>query len=331
LSGIPALYFDGKSSDALDVVLELDPRRGLCVRGGGIDAAWPLPDVRASGRIGNSRRRLYFPDGSQCETADNDAVDALFEAPAAARLLHRWESRLGYALAAVAITMAAAWAAVVWGIPALARQIAFALPPATEKLIGHDALAALDRYVLTPSQLPKERQDTLRQLLARMGAGGYRLELRHGGRVGANAFALPAGIIVMTDELVDLSKEDQELEAVLAHEIGHLRQRHILRHVLENSGTALMIAFSLGDLTSATTLAAGAPAVLLQAKFSRDFEREADDYALDYMARRGIPPEKFAAILQRMEEKRQGDKDIPDFLSSHPATRERIARARGKR
>ncbi|HLX80436.1 MAG TPA: M48 family metallopeptidase [Burkholderiales bacterium] len=335
MSGIQALYFDGKSSDRRSVVLELDPRRGLCVRGDGVDAAWPLPDVRASERIGNSRRRLYFPDGSQCETADNDAVDALFDAPPAARLLHRWESRLGYALAAVAITMAAAWAAVVWGIPALAKQVAFALPVATEKLIGRDALAALDKYVLTPSQLPPERQDALRKLLARMSAGpdgdGYRLELRRGGRVGANALALPAGIIVMTDELVELSKDDRELEAVLAHEIGHLRQRHILRHVLEDSGTALLIAFSLGDLTSATTLAAAAPTVLLQAKFSRDFEREADDYALDYMARRGIPPEKFAAILQRMEEKRQGDKDIPDFLSSHPATRERIERAREHR
>lgn len=333
MNGFQALYFDGKSSDGRSVVLELDPRRGLRVHGDGIDAAWPLPDVRASERIGNSRRRLYFPDGSQCETADNDAVDALFDAPAASRLLQRWEGGLRYALAALVITVAAAWAAIVWGIPAIAKQVAFALPAATEKLLGSDALAALDKFVFTPSQLPPERQDALRKLLAAMDQdkGGYRLELRHGGRVGANAFALPAGIIVLTDELAQLSKDDQELEAVLAHEIGHLRQRHILRHVLQDSGTALLIAVSLGDLTSLTTLAAAAPTLLLQAKFSRDFEREADDFALDYLARRGIPPAKFAAILRRMEEKRQGDKDIPDFLSTHPATRDRIQRAQGKR
>ena len=118
---------------------------------------------------------------------------------------------------------------------------------------------------------------------------------------------------------------------MLAHEFGHLRQRHILRHVLQDSATALLIAVTIGDLTSLTSLAAAAPTLLLQAKFSRDFEREADDFALEYLARRGIPPETFAAILQRMEEKGPGGKDAPDYLSTHPATRERIERARGRR
>jgi len=84
-------------------------------------------------------------------------------------------------------------------------------------------------------------------------------------------------------------------------------------------------------MASLTSLAAAAPTLLLQAKFSRDFEREADDFAFGYMARRGIPPEMFAAILQRIEEKRPRGTDVPDYLSTHPATRERIERARGAR
>ena len=346
MSAIRALYFDGKSSDGHEVFLEVadgaDARRVLRVRGAGIDLGWPLADVRASERVGGSQRTLYFPDGSQCESGDNDSVDRIFAAqqPAAARLLRRWESGIGYALAAVAITAAATWAFIAWGIPALAKQAAFALPAATESLIGRDTLAALDRFVLTPSRLSPERQEALRKLFAGMGAGmaaeksgtsAYRLELRKGGRVGPNALALPAGIVVVTDELVELSKDDREIEAVLAHEIGHLRQRHILRHVLQDSATALLVAATLGDQTSLTTLAATAPTLLLQAKFSREFEREADDFALDYLARRGIPLETFAAILQRMEEKRPGGKDAPDYLSTHPASRERIARARGAR
>ena len=342
MTAVRALYFDGKSSAGHKVILGVafgpDARRVLRLRGDGIDLGWPMAEVRASDRIGSSRRYVYFPDGSQCETDDNDGVDGLFadREPAAARLLHRWESGIGYAFAALLITVALAWAFIVWGIPAIAKQVAFALPAATETLIGRDALAALDRFVLTPSKLPPERQDALRKLHAGMIAGverttGYRLELRKGGRVGANALALPAGIIVVTDELVELAKDDREIEAVLAHEIGHLRQRHILRHVLQDSATALLVAFTLGDLTSLTSLAAAAPTLLLQAKFSRDFEREADDFALAYLARRGIPPELFAAILQRMEEKRPEGKDVPDYLSTHPATRERIERARGKR
>ena len=346
MSAILARYFDGKSSDARAVSLEPDAQGLLRVRGEGIDFGWPIAQVRVSERIGSSRRYLTFPDDSQCETGDNDGVDRMFAAqePAAsdllARLLHRWESGLRYALAAAVITIAAAAAAIFWGIPALAKQVAFALPASTENLLGSDALAALDRFVFKPSRLPPERQEALRKLHSAMLAGltagrgggsGYRLELRAGGRAGANAFALPAGIIVMTDELVALSKDDQELEAVLAHEIGHLRQRHILRHVLQDSVTVLLIAVTLGDVTSLTSLAAAAPTLLLQAKFSRDFEREADDFALGHLARRGIAPEVFAAILQRMEEQRPGGRDAPDFLSSHPGTRERIARARGAR
>ena len=335
MTAIRARYFDGRSSGGHEVTLVLEAQRVLRVRGEGIDIAWPIDAVRASERIGSSRRHLSFPDGSQCETADNDGVDRMFAArqPAASRLLQRWESGLRYALAAAAITIAAGAAALFWGIPALAKQVAFALPAATESLIGRDALAALDRFVLTPSRLPPQRQEALRKLHSRMtadieAAAGYRLELRAGGRVGANALALPAGIVVVTDELVALSTDDRELEAVLAHEIGHLRQRHILRHVLQDSVAALLIAATLGDLTSLTSLAAAAPTLLLQAKFSRDFEREADDFALAYLARRGIPPEVFAAILQRMEDKRPEGTDALDFLSSHPATRERIERAR---
>ena len=346
MTAIRALYFDGKSSDGHQVTVILDAQRVLRVRGAGIELGWPLDQVRASDRIGGSQRYLYFPDSSQCETGDNDGVDRMFESrePAVVRLLHLWESGLGYALAAVVITVSAAFAAIFWGIPALAKQVAFALPAATETLIGRDALAALDRFVLAPSRLQPERQAALRKLHAGMtagmgqdqgGAGGYRLEFRHGGRAGANALALPAGIIIMTDELVELSQDDRELEAVLAHEIGHLRQRHILRHILQDSATALLVAVTVGDLTSLTSLAAAAPTLLLQAKFSRDFEREADDFALGYLARRGIPLKMFAAILQRMEEKRHdgknAGKDGPSYLSTHPATRERIERARGAR
>ena len=338
MPALKALYFDGKSSDAREVLLELDARGLLHVRGGGRDFAWPLAEVRASERIGASRRRLHFPDGAQCETDDNDAVDALFaaRAPAAARLLSRWEGGLRYAIAALAATLLAAAAVVFWGVPALAKQVAFALPSQTERLIGRDALAALDRAVFRPSRLPPERQQAIRALHARMaaeieGAGASRIELRRGGRAGANALTLPAGLIVVTDELVALAKDDREIEAVLAHEFGHLRGRHILRHLLQDSIAALLVAVTVGDLSSLTSLAAAAPTLLLQAKFSRDFEREADDFALAYLARHGIPPETFAAILERLQASRPGAHEGTDFLSTHPDIRARIEHARGRR
>src|SRR5260221_11589050 len=164
VTDIRALYFDGRSSDGHNVTLGLDAQDVLRVRGAGIDLGWPLAGVRVSDRIGSSRRYLYFPGGSQCETDDNDAVDQLFAAHARAggRLLHGLESRLRYAVAALVITVAAAAAFVVWGIPALAKQAAFHLPPATEKLVGRGALPTLDRFGLAPGRLPPQRHAALR-------------------------------------------------------------------------------------------------------------------------------------------------------------------------
>ena len=136
---------------------------------------------------------------------------------------------------------------------------------------------------------------------------------------------------MVTDELVALAKDDREIEAVLAHEFGHQRGRHILRHLLQDSIAALLVAVTVGDLSSLTSLAAAAPTLLLQAKYSREFEREADDFALAYLARHRIPPEVFAAMLERLEKSRPEGRNVPDFLSTHPDIRVRIERARGAR
>jgi len=250
-----ALYYDGRTSQQREVLVWAEPSGRLRVSGDGVDFGCRIAEVRPSPRVGNTARHLQFPDGSQCETGDNDAVDAVFAAlpsEAPGRLIHSWESRYGYALLALALTAAALWAGITYGIPALAKQVAAVLPPSTERALGRDALAALDRVLLAPSKLPPARREKMRALFSHMvsgieGADGYRLELRAGKRLGANALALPSGEIVVTDQLVEIAEKDDELVAVLAHEIGHLRQRHGLRRLLQDSATVLLIAAVTGD------------------------------------------------------------------------------------
>ncbi|MBI5107371.1 MAG: M48 family metallopeptidase, partial [Rhodocyclales bacterium] len=230
-------YYDGKSSRQHRVTIHREAPGHLRVTGEGIDFSCRLSEVRASSRLGNTRRYLAFADGSRCEVDDNDAIDALFyDAPKAGlgRLLHHFETRLGYVLLALLLTVVALWAGVVHGIPALAKGIAFNLPVATDRMLGEEALTGLDATLLEPTRLPPRRQMELRTLFADMtagipGAAGYRIELRASKAIGANALALPSGLVVMTDSLVELAACDDELVAVLAHEIGHLEQRHGLR------------------------------------------------------------------------------------------------------
>src|SRR5690606_4047665 len=128
----------------------------------------------------------------------------------------------------------------------------------------------------------------------------YRIEFRRGGDFGANALALPHGALVVTDELVFLLEDDRELLGVLAHEIGHVVHRHALRSVLQNSAVFVVIALVTGDVSSGAVLGGALPAFLLQRRFSRAFEREADAHALATLRAAKIPPQHFAEALERL-------------------------------
>lgn len=348
MKNFPGFYYDGRSSARREVTVTFAGDR-LRIAGSGVDATYSLRDTRISAGIGAIRRTLRFPDGSQCEIAGDLPLDPVLAEQGPEKLagfIHHWEKSLPLVFLALFLTIALVAGLVKYGIPAAARRVAFSLPPATETALGRKTMEMLDRLVFTPSKLPDERkravtalfQDIVRDLPDRR---TMRLEFRASEKIGANAFALPSGIIVVTDGLVNLARHDEEITGVLAHETGHLLNRHALRHVLQNSGTALVIALVTGDITSVSSFSAGLPTALIEAKYSRDFEIEADDAAVAHLRRRGIPVHYYADMLRRLEEEHdkkdskgeKGEKagkgdnaSVTDFLSTHPVTRERIER-----
>ena len=345
MATVRGLYYDGRRSAQRRVVLTLDGDL-LVVAGDGVERSEPLAALTVAPRLGTVRRSIRFADGALCELTDDRFLDGILRRQGkggAAAALHRWERSIPRALVALVLTVVVIGAFVAWGIPSLARRAAFAVPPATEVSLGRDTLVMLDKVLFAPSKLPEPRRQELARLFGQMTtqlpwAGGYRIEFRSGRRLGANALALPSGIIVVTDELVNLAKHDEELAAVLAHEMGHVRHRHALRHVLQNSATVLVMAAITGDIVSVTSLSAALPTMLVDAKYSRDFEREADDAAVAYLNGQGIPLQRFADMLNRLQrehDRRTGDagkrenRSVTDYLSSHPATGERIARFLG--
>ncbi|MFQ5936944.1 MAG: M48 family metallopeptidase, partial [Acidiferrobacterales bacterium] len=236
---------------------------------------------------------------------------------------------LGYVLVALVLTVVTVWGLIQYGVPALAKHVAHALPSSVDAALGQESLEIMDQTLFSPSQLSEQRQRELRTAFAKMTQNvldghDWQFELRSSKPVGPNAFALPSGIVVLTDELVLLAKEDQEIVAVLAHEMGHVVHRHALRRLLQDSVVVLLIAAVTGDVTAITSLAATIPVVLVEAKYSRDFEREADHFALQYLRQHDIAPKHFAAILLRMEKESPDGDAMHDYLSTHPATRERV-------
>jgi Zn-dependent protease with chaperone function len=324
-------FFDGRSSTPHDVEVQIGIDGAVRVTGAGPPRDYRLSEVEISERIGSTPRMLRFPDGSVCEMADNEAIDAALEqldAVSQQHRIHRLENRWHYALLAGVALVVVAWATIQFGIPAAARHVAMAMPAATDHALGRQSLELLDSTMLEDTGLTGERQAALRARFAAMtrdlqDGHDYRLEFRRGGEIGANAFALPSGIVVMTDELVELAQADDELAAVLAHEVGHVVHRHSLRMLLQNSATSILMLALVGDISSASVLVASVPTVLVQAKHSRQFETEADDYAYAWLDRAGIDRGNFGTILERLAEK-YGGEDVPSWLSSHPPTAQRM-------
>ncbi len=332
---VEGLYFDGKSSRAMKASLRRAGAGSLSLRvtlpeAEPTDQLLPYDPktVRLSERVGNIPRRLTFVDGAYFETDDNAAMDALFQDQSTG-LVSWLERRWSVALISLIVVIGLSVVLVRVGIPALAEVIAAKVPDQMLQELSENALESLDSTVLGATTLTRDRQKELvthfRTVTRDGGPYQYKLEFRSAPEMGPNALALPSGLIVLTDELVNIAKNDEELLAVLAHEVGHVKERHAMRHVVQSMGISALALAVLGDVGSVSAILSAAPA-LLDAKFSRDFETSADRFALHWLENNGIARERFDAILCRMTdtEGSEGGATNPlRYLSTHPATAER--------
>lgn len=163
--------------------------------------------------------------------------------------------------------------------------------------------------------------------------GGYHFLLVESDQI--NAFAAPGGLILVTRGMVGLCAGEDELAAVLAHEIGHVQAKHGLRAIKSSRLTSALgvlaaegtrqfgsrqmqqlvadYSGSIGDIT--TTLVSNG--------YSRGLEKEADAAAAAILARVGYNPRALPAMLQAMDRRLQPGG--PDFAKTHPDPQDRIA------
>lgn len=331
MSVIPARYYDGKTSAPHQVAIEITPDHTLCLYSGNQRTSLALDQVKIAPRLGSVPRRISLPDGAILTIADNDALDAQLRryGRPAGTWLHRLESHWYWVCLALLGVLGLSWLFVTFGFPALARKVAYALPGSVHEAIGTEGLRLLDRVLLRPSTLSPQRQAELQAIftqVAQEAGNGQRLRLvlRTGNRIGANALALPAGIVILTDELVAVAQHDEELLAVLAHEVGHVAHRHALRRLLQNSWVAMLVMALTGDVSTASALATTIPTLLVQTRYSRQFEREADEYAYAYLARHGISGQRLGALLTRLAALSDQPSGLLQYFATHPATKERV-------
>lgn len=342
-------YFAANSSCKYEALLAIESNNRMTVRGlnTGSQSIFQnvvFSDVKISPRIAQTPRAITFSDGAIFETLENDSIDQWLKDNGGHNALawvHALESKIIYVLAAFVFVSLFSWGFIQYGVPSLATATAKALPVEVNQYIGQGSLALLDKSYFSPSKLSEVRQAALISKFNRYSQDYPMLNIevlfRHGGDIGANAFALPNGQIIFTDEMVELAEKDEELVAIFGHEIGHLERRHLLRRLIQDSLLTALVVLISGDITYASSVVVALPFILLELSYSRKFEIEADQFALDFLNQNDIQPKHFAHIMLRLskqdEEKTQVVKQnkeksmidgISQYLSTHPVTKERI-------
>ncbi|MBM7073283.1 M48 family metallopeptidase [Shewanella sp. 202IG2-18] len=285
---------------------------------------------------------LEFNDGSLF-TPD----DASFKWPqlTSKKTLASWlETHWTFVIGASLFVPFFLWIMVTKVLPAAADASVPLLPDFVAQQTGKQTLAVLDETMLEPSKLKQEQQDELRnqwqQMIVQLQLPNQKLHLYfRDADIGANAFALPDGSVIVTDDIVELMKpHPNALKAVLLHEIGHVEHQHGMKQLARSTAITMLFALMLGDIEGAGEMIIGAGSSLLQASFSRDMEREADEYSHQQLKQLGISPSAFGEAIklleqahgEKLDKSAKGLNHWLEYLNSHPSSEERIEKANNK-
>jgi predicted Zn-dependent protease len=327
-SQLPAEFFDGRSAAPRTVRLQVDAHELVLIDADMAPRRLPLHSLQWPERTRHGARLLRLADGGVLQPLDSAAFDRWAAQHAGRRdtwvvgLQQSWRRTLT-ALLVLAALLASGYQ---WGVPLASRAALHVVPESVDRELGALTLSQLqERGWLQPSELPASVCPRLRRRLAEAlqqapaATAGWELRC-HKSRLGANAFALPGGTIVLTDELVRLvDGSDDVLLGVLAHEHGHLQQRHGMRLLLQTAVLGVATSAAFGDFSSLMALA---PALLGQLAYSRDAEREADAHAVRLLRAAGVSPRVMVMLFDRLATVR-GEPALGIALASHPADAER--------
>ncbi len=329
-----AFWFDGQSSRAWPTELRSEGESLLVLQEGRAVLRVARPKLEWLGGCDAPRPILRTPEGGQVLLPSREFARKLGLQPPQETLLRRILATTPALMVALFLWLALVVFLVGWALPPAADWAAAHLPPSIEKRLGAEALRAIDGAYFAPSELSEVERARITQRTNEIARAtqirGLSVEFRKGNRVGANALAVPGGVVIITDELVALLGDSPRLDAVVAHELGHLHAKHGMRTYLRHAGLGLLFVFVLPDPDMAQKIAERFAKEVFMAGHSRDAEREADAFAQRLLEKTGRSSDDLAEALRLLAAKNGADEKQSGFLSSHPGIRERIDAAKGK-
>jgi Zn-dependent protease with chaperone function len=340
-----ARYGDGRTAASSPALIGLErsgDRPGIAIRleERGIERFWPLTELAVAAPLhGSSNEALlrrappkdYDPQagdigedyGATLFIHDRRFVQALIAAaPQLSTTRERWRfARPGLAAALAILLVGGA----IWAFDLNpSRTVANLVPQSTWESVGGQMLASVTKGHRECTG--RAGRDALDRLMRRLVEGDYRSQGYEAKVVEwslLNAFAMPGRRLVLTSRLVETATSAEEIAGVLAHEIGHGLERHpeaAIVRILGLATLAKVFASGVGDTFSNASL------LLVQLRYNRDGEREADLRAAEILKRAEIDVRPLAGFLNRMKRITgdSGTEPLGGILSTHPGIDERV-------
>lgn len=251
------------------------------------------------------------------------------------RSIDRLRRRLAYGTAiTLGVVAACLWA--IWALrDPIAGVVAQGVPIAWEERAGDLLAQGFTANAYDSPTLTSAFDDFVAPLRAVVAESGFNPRFFIVPEKTINAFALPGGVVVVFSEVIEKAASGEEVLGVIAHELGHVTERHVLRNVISSVGLYAVFSLLIGDAVGGIAALANAAPVLLSKSYSRDLERDADEIGFQYLLAANINPQGMVAFFERIvAEEKKTNEVFPDaatvisglsFLSTHPNTDERIA------
>ena len=304
-----------------------------------ITIKFPLNGMKM--REGGTDRLIFFSHDStaRCEVCTKDhsilqdpALQVNSDIAAQAKHLRHKSKKLWAGLAIVVVLIIA----IIWGLFAsltpLSEIVANNIPSEWEQQLGKNSFEQIKQQqrILNNAELNQQLTLFTQHLTKHVKDSKFPFSITVVVDSNVNAFALPGGYIVINSGLITAAENGNEVLGVLAHEIAHVTRQHGIRNIIKSVGIYVLIQSLLGDSSGLMAVLADAAPMLITQKYSRDFEREADEVGLNYLITANINPDGMVSFFRKLQNIQQDAglstlENSLTLLSTHPATSERIA------
>lgn len=320
-------FYDGRNARPHPAVVTIDAE-ALSLTADGQERRWPSQGLTVVFEANEARLSHSADPDARLVVARSDWTElgGLLATQTAKRDRSR-ERRLAVALTATAAAVAGF---VFIGVPALSGPLARATPVEYERNMGRNF--DLQMRALFPRCEGEAGQEALQAMTDRLASNAdtvFDIRIRAVQAPMINAFALPGGSIIVTDDLIRSAKSPDEVSAVVAHEIAHVEKRHVMQAVWRSLGLGLILDAVVGGGSGA-----GQQAVLLagqatELSYGRSAESEADERGRELLHAEGLSSRGMAAFFDRLSKmENQELAEAAEFTATHPASGRRAREAR---